>query len=91
MFAVGMAFGVAIAMTILFVVQVNKLIRTGICYSVYNHLIIFVLLKLRVILKNTTGIESWIVKKVKNRLFYINYIFSLFNIVNFYYKITGIT
>lgn len=68
MFAVGMAIGVIIGVGILFVVQVFILINKLPLSFIFN---IFYKLKLKIALKNQTGIEEWIVKKVCDKILYI--------------------
>ena len=60
-FGFGMAFGVTIAVGILFYIQVNKKIKWFIYFKNYN----ISKLKIKSIAKNQTGIEAWILKKVK--------------------------
>ena len=61
-FGFGMAFGVTIAVGILFYIQVNKKIKWFIYIKNYN----ISKLKIKSIVKNQTGIEAWILKKVKS-------------------------
>ncbi len=77
-FGFGMAFGVTIAVGILFYIQVNKKIKFFIYFKNYK----ISKLKIKSIVKNQTGIEAWILKKVK-----FKYNLNIFKIYNYIIKI----
>ncbi len=77
-FGFGMAFGVTIAVGILFYIQVNKKIKFFIYFKNYK----ISKLKIKSIVKNQTGIEAWILKKVK-----FKYNLNIFKSYNYIIKI----
>ena len=66
MFAVGMAFGVTIAVGFLFVMQVNKISQIELYFIRLLFKSMFI--KVKSVVKNQSGIEAWIVKKVNPQL-----------------------